>query len=324
MRSPLQHAERTLRRARPLLGTLVEVRATAALDATSLHTAIDAAFGAVERVQRRMSFHDERSDVSRINAAPAGEVLSVHAETYEVLSAARMLGDLSDGAFDIATAASLVQHQFLPEPQGRVAARPPEAGTTYRDLELLPDAQVRWRRPGWIDLGGIAKGYAVDRAIDELCAHGVAGAIVNAGGDLRCFGEAQPIHVRAPDEPTALLYLGTLEGASIATSAGYYGGIQIDNGRVDALVDPDRGICMAWERSISVLAADCMTADALTKVVRLAPQAVLGMLQCLNAQAVIIDRQGLSACGREWLRPPPAAGSGATVLKFAPDRAAAR
>lgn len=324
MRSPLQRAERTLRRARPLLGTLVEVRATAALEPAALHTAIDAAFAAVERVQRRMSFHDERSDVSRINAAPAGEVLSIHAETYEVLGAARTLGDLCAGAFDVATAASLVRHQFLPVPASRVLARRPEPGTTYRDLELLPDAQVCWRRAGWIDLGGIAKGYAVDRAIDELRAHGVASAIVNAGGDLRCFGEAQPIHVRAPDEPTALLYLGTLSDASIATSAGYYCGLQSDNECVDALVDPARGTCIAWERSISVLAADCMTADALTKVVRLAPQAALGMLQCLNAQAVIIDQHGWRTCGREWLQPPPAAGNVATVLKFASARAAAR
>jgi FAD:protein FMN transferase len=314
MRSPSPHAERTLRRARPLLGTLVEVRVTAALENPLLHAAIDAAFAAVERVQRRMSFHDERSDVSRINAACVGEVIDIHAETYEVLSAARMLGDRCAGAFDIATADSLVRDQFLPEPGSRVAARLPEPGVTYRDLELLPDAQVRWRRAGWIDLGGIAKGYAVDRAIDELRAHGVASAVVNAGGDLRCFGDVQPIHVRAPDDPAALLYLGTIENAAIATSAGYF---------VDALVDPNRGTCIAWERSISVLAADCMTADALTKVVRLAPQSVLGMLQCLNAQAVVIDRNGLRACGREWLRPPPA-GSEAIVLKFETGRTATR
>jgi thiamine biosynthesis lipoprotein len=314
MRSPSLRAERTLRRARPLLGTLVEVRATAALDTPLLHAAIDAAFATVERVQRRMSFHDERSDVSRINAVRAGDVIEVHAETYEVLSAARMLGDLCAGAFDIATAASLVRNQFLPEPAGGAAVRPPEAGVTYRDLELLPDARVRWRRAGWIDLGGIAKGYAVDRAIDALRAHGVTSAVVNAGGDLRCFGEAQAIHVRAPDEPSALLYLGTIENASIATSAGYF---------VDALVDPGRGACIAWGRSVSVLAADCMTADALTKVVRLAPQAMLGVLQRLDAQALVIDRNGLRACGREWLRAPPA-GSLATVLEFGPGRIASR
>jgi len=323
MRSPSPRAERTLRRARPLLGTLVEVRATAALETPLLHAAIDAAFSAVERVQRRMSFHDGRSDVSRINAARAGDVIDIHAETYEVLGAARTLGDLCDGVFDIATAASLVRNQFLPKPAGGAAVRPPEPGVTYRDLDLLPDARVRWRRAGWIDLGGIAKGYAVDRAVDELRAHGVTSAVVNAGGDLRCFGEAQPIHVRAPDEPSALLYLGTIDNASIATSAGYFCGLQIDNDRVDALVDPDRGTCIAWERSISVLAADCMTADALTKIVRLAPRAMLGVLQCLNAQAVVIDRNGLRACGREWLRPPPA-GSAATVLKFDSARIASR
>lgn len=321
MPSPSPHAERTLRRARPLLGTLVEVRATAALEAAALHAAIDAAFAAVERVQRRMSFHEPRSDVSRINAAAAGERVAIHADTFEVLGAARTLGELCDGAFDVATAASLVRKGFLPEPPGSMPARPPEPGTTYRDLELLPDAQVRWRRVGWIDLGGIAKGYAVDRAIDALRAHGVTSAVVNAGGDLRCFGAAQPVHVRAPDEPSALLFLGTLENAAIATSAGYYCGLHMDGGRIDALVHPQRDTCIAWERSISVLAADCMTADALTKIVRLAPRAAPGMLPCLNAQAVVIDRRGLSACGRDWLRPPPTTGSAATVLEFAPGRA---
>ncbi|MBS0388396.1 MAG: FAD:protein FMN transferase, partial [Proteobacteria bacterium] len=168
------------------------------------------------------------------------------------------------------------------------------------------------------------KGYAVDRAIDELRAHGATSAVVNAGGDLRCFGAPQLIHVRALDEPAALYYLGALDGAAIATSAGYYRGLQIDGERIDALVDPAREACVAWERSISVLAADCMTADALTKVVRLAPQSAPGVLQCLNAQAVVIDRQGLSACGCEWLRPPPTAGSEARVLTFAADRAAIR
>ena len=324
MRSPSRHAERTLRRARPLLGTLVEVRATAALEAASLHAAIDAAFAAIGQVHGLMSFHEDGSDVARINAAAAGEVVSVHADTYEVLSAARMLGDLCGGAFDVATAACLVRNRFLPAPGGRLPARLPEPGVTYRDLELLPEAQVRWRRRGWIDLGGIAKGYAVDRAIDALHAHGVASGVVNAGGDLRCFGAAQPIHVRAPDEPSALLCLGSISDAAIATSAGYNSGVQLDGGQVDALVDPVRGHCMAWERSISVLAADCMTADALTKVVRLAPHRASRLLHGLDAQAVIIDRRGVSACGREWLQPPPAMGSTATVLAFASGRAAVR
>src|ERR1700722_18433700 len=102
-------------RMRPLLGTLVEIRAGGA--ASRVAGGLAAAFAAIERVQRLMSFHDAGSDVSRINAAPAGLEVAVDRETYCVLRHALDLGQRSDGAFDITIAPSLVAAGFLPYPR---------------------------------------------------------------------------------------------------------------------------------------------------------------------------------------------------------------
>jgi thiamine biosynthesis lipoprotein len=83
------------------------------------------------------------------------------------------------------------------------------------------------------------------------------------------------------------VFLGTLTDAAIATSAGYFCQLDSGGGAVNPLVDPHGGACVRWEHSISVAAADCMTADALTKVVRLAPPTLLSVLECFDAQAMI-------------------------------------
>ncbi len=281
-----------MRRARPLLGTLVEIAAEG--PANSLPAAIEAAFASIERVQRLMSFHDPGSDVSCINDAVAGQRVSVDPHTFRVLSFARRLSEISDGAFDVTTAAVLVKNGFLPKRLGE--AMP--IGGTYRDLDLLAGNCVRWRNKGWIDLGGIAKGYALDCAVTALRSQGVATGIVNAGGDLRCFGIAQPIHIRHPSTPTALLYLGKLADAALATSAGYFSGVNVGGRRIDPLVDPTRYRCLSWGASVSVAAPDGMTADALTKVIRLRPRSAPNILERFGAQAIVIDREEMRCCGR--------------------------
>jgi thiamine biosynthesis lipoprotein len=282
----------SLRRARPLLGTLVDIAATGARAA--LPAALDAAFAAIERIQQLMSFHAPDSDVSRINAADAGCEIGIDPHTARVLHFARKLSELSDGAFDVMVADVLMRGGFLPR-QG--VAADTAVAATFRDLTLLPDDRVCWRRKGWIDLGGIAKGYAVDCAIAALRAQGVASAVVNAGGDLRFFGEPQPIHVRHPDAPTLLVPLGVFSDCAVATSSGYFSGRMSDDGVAEPLVDPGRRACVRWQQSVTVVAPDGMTADALTKIVRLAAQAAPGILGQLRAQAIVIDSRGMRQCG---------------------------
>ena len=248
--------------------------------------AVEVAFAAVQDVHRLMSFHELESDVSRINVARVGETVVVNPHTHRVLRFARKLSAASSGVFDVTVGDTLVRHGFLPAPDAE-DSRPREA--TWRDLELPEGNGVRWRRAGRIDLGGIAKGYAVDMAVENLQSCGATSGVVNAGGDLRVFGEPQPVHVRLPDAPGMLVALGLFADCALATSGAYFSSVHTEDGPAEPLVDRERRIAGARQGSATVVAAECMTADALTKVVRLAPHLALRVLDSFDARAIVID-----------------------------------
>src|SRR5258708_6648865 len=182
-----------IERARPLLGTTVSIRVHGLSEADA-HRAIDEAFGEIALVHRLMSFQQAESDVSLLNRAACERTQDVHPATFEVLHRAREIAEASEGCFDITVAAKLVEWGILPAPDSRYR---PDPHADWRDIELGEDFSVRFRRPLWIDLGGIAKGYAVDRAIEKLQRHGATQACVNAGGDLKIYGpEAEVIALR--------------------------------------------------------------------------------------------------------------------------------
>jgi FAD:protein FMN transferase len=282
-----------IRRARPWLGTLVEIGAVGR-DAAA---AIEAAFGEIETVHRLMSFHEEKSDVSRVNRAMPGEIVRVDQRTYEVLGRAQWLSRLSGGTFDVTVGGRLVEAGFLPQPYGTVDF---DNEASFEDLLLLPENCLTWRRRAWIDLGGIAKGYAVDRAADVLKECGVTSGIVNAGGDLYAFGKPQPIHIRHPENPSLALPWGAIANAAMASSSGVYS----PQAKNDALVQPRRGKCVKWRQGITVIAPRCILADALTKIVRLAPRRAPVILAQLNAQALVIDRRGIRYSGQQRISGP--------------------
>jgi FAD:protein FMN transferase len=275
-----------IRRARPLLGTLVEIGAGGATAAIG----IEAAFREMEAVHRLMSFHEAQSDVSRINRASPGKILQVDHRTYEVLDCAQRLSRLSAGAFDITVGGELVEAGFLPHP---LDAAPFAREASFEDIVLRPNDSVTVTRPVWIDLGGIAKGYAVDRAVKALKLCGVVNGLVNAGGDLFAFGDPQPIHVRHPDHAALVIPLGIITDLAVASSSGCFTDRREHGLAADPLVEPRQKECLAWRRGITVVAPRCMIADALTKIVRLAPRRATAILSRFDAQAVIIDRRGV-------------------------------
>jgi thiamine biosynthesis lipoprotein len=278
------------RRARPLLGTIVEIGARGP-DASA---AIEAAFVTVHKVHRLMSFHDAESDVSRINRAPAGQEVFVDTHTHRVLGFARRVSAACRGIFDVTIADVLVRHGFLPAVPSHLAHA---VEATWVDLEILDGSRVCWNRPGRIDLGGIAKGYAVDAAVETLHAHGSAAGVVNAGGDLRIFGAPQPVHVRLPESPGSLVDLGYFSDCALATSGSYFSATGTPGSRHEPLVRRNRRICAAGRESATVVARDCMTADALTKVVRLAPCVAPKLLGQFDARAIIIEGRSLKYIG---------------------------
>jgi thiamine biosynthesis lipoprotein len=145
-------------------------------------------------------------------------------------------------------------------------------------------------RPLCLDLGGIAKGFAVDEAVKSLIKEGVSSGIVNAGGDLRVFGnKPQTIYIRNPQLPRHLIELGALSNGAIATSALYFAKRnQHYSHIINPLATRDIDIHEQFSGSYSVLAKECVYADALTKVLALSRQGHHPCFARYGAQAIQI------------------------------------
>ncbi len=248
-------------RAKPLLGTLVEIRAELA-DADAAHAAIDRGFAAVAEIHRLMSFHEATSDVSRLNREASVHTVAVDARTFEVLRKALVFSERSDGLFDITAGARLVTWGFLPKPEGA----PLPSDGFWKDIVLEDQNRVRFKKPLWIDLGGIAKGYAVDQAIAAMNLPVGIQVCVNAGGDLRVAGpRAEPVRLRTAIEMDSVPVIEIADGA-LASSSGREHLKSFKGGLVGPHVGRG-GTSVGADSFVSVAAPDCLTADALTKIV---------------------------------------------------------
>ena len=281
-----------LRRMRPLLGTWVELRIEG-IDLRRAGQAIERAFAEVAAIHRLMSFHETGSELSRLHRARAGELVAVDARTRTVLECALRVAEISAGRFDPTVAAQQVAWGLLPRPS---AAGPAQPDADWRDIELVGARHVRLARPLWIDLGGIAKGYAVDRALEILADAGATQVCVNAGGDLRVAGmRVEAVHLRTHTGIEASPAL-ELADAALATSAG-----TVDSGGAQASAAHVHGCtrrAVGAGRVVGVVAARCMVADALTKVVIAgADELASHVLGHFNAQACVLDAGHWSLLG---------------------------
>ncbi len=214
-----------LRRARPLLGTLVDIGVPAGAE-----PALHAAFAAMAQVQQAMSVFEPGSDLSRSHAADVGEPVRLHPWTAQVLQLAQTLSEQTDGLFDVA----LGTGPWCLQPDGEDACL------------------VRLSEATRFDLGGLAKGWAVDCAVDAALAHGAEAVWVNAGGDLRVQGLTLPIVLR--DEHSG----GVRPWAELADGA-----MATSDFRAEARSTLSG---TAHAGHLSVIAPQCAWADALTKV----------------------------------------------------------
>ena len=260
----------------------MEIRAQAPTRA-ALDRGIAAAFAAIARVHRALSGHDEDSELARINRDAANAPQPVSVDMRAVLACALDVAAHSGGSFDPTVGARVTAMGFLPR------HRAVDTRASWRDVELSGRG-VAFAQPLILDLGGIAKDYAVDCAIEALRAHGASAGRVNAGGDLRMFGdEHEAIHVRTGGAQSVMLPLVEIAAGAVATSA--YGGQRrlIDNRWATPLVDPRSSMPVMATRTVSVIATTCMLADALTKAVALRGRESLALLRHYDAAAVVLS-----------------------------------
>lgn len=240
-------------RAKPLLGTLVSIQVDAQARNLGATLAVEKAFEVVAHIGSVMSAHDPNSDLGRMSRASPGDLLSLDPHTVTVLRASQYWRHVSAGAFNpVKAAQTLALKGSRP---GLVVSS--VACTNY---EILSSTQLRMHGPVLMDLGGIAKGYAVDQAIEVLARCGISDAVVNAGGDLRVVGHrAIAVEVRHAENclrDSLFRRFRRIHNAAMATSVAEHA----DSEFVRTL--PLRR--QRWGNA-TVMAKDCMTADVLTK-----------------------------------------------------------
>jgi thiamine biosynthesis lipoprotein len=257
-----------------------------------MHAAVEAAFAAVAKVHSLMSFHDPESDVGRLNRCAWAEPVVVHPWTWRVLQTAVDLHRRSSGAFDIAVAPVLQERKFLPqhpdEPQPTAAH-----WASAEAIQILPGGVQFKAAQTKIDLGGIAKGFAVDRAIDVLRGEGIMAGLVNAGGDLGAFGPNEwKVHIRDPGHPARLLCCVGVRDAALASSSRYCNPMQDASTIGSAIVEPRSGTIVRNGAGASVRAPSCMIADALTKVLLVSGDSAGPLLDGYGADGLIVFADG--------------------------------
>jgi thiamine biosynthesis lipoprotein len=266
-------ARRLIRRNVPMMGSIAEL-AVVDRDARHAYAALDAALNELRRVERAMTRFDPDSDVGRANARASSEPVAVSEPTAHVLREALRWAVATGGAFDPALARATelwdVEHRRVP-PARRDYAR--FAGRHLHEAVGLDRwrgrAVVAFEDPDvGIDLGGIAKGYGVDRAVEALRAWGVTSALVNVGGDLYALGSSEDgdeweIGIRSPEDPSRLKSVIRIEDRAVATSGDYERYFDYGDRRFHHLIDPATGAPRVTVRhTITAMAPTCLAADA--------------------------------------------------------------
>lgn len=241
-------------------------------DRAAGEAAIESVFAEMRRIDARMSTYKPDSEISRVNDLAAKEAVPISRELYDLLATSIEYSKITRGAFDITYASVGYLYDYRkhirPDDEAIAAALP---GINYRHIRLIPEkTAVRFDRPGVrIDLGGIGKGYAVDRGIEVLKAAGITRAMVNAGGDTRIigdrFGRPWITGIRHPDDENKIVLRIPITDAALSTSGDYERFFEEDGVRYHHILDPKTGKSPHKVRSVTIIGPTATRTDALTK-----------------------------------------------------------
>ncbi|HET6612752.1 MAG TPA: FAD:protein FMN transferase [Kofleriaceae bacterium] len=273
-------------------------------DEKAAAAASEAALDELRRVDKLMSSWLPGSDVSKINAAAGKRAVKVSPEVLKVILKAQVVAQKTGGAFDITVGAFHGLWKFgedrdgsIPSPEA-VKERVEKVG--YRDVIVNRRRRtVKLRRRGMrITLGGIAKGYAVDRVVAIMRKRGFADFIIQVGGDLYASGRrgdrAWRVGIRDPRGDRASTFaVAEIENRTFSTSGDYERGFVKDGVRYHHILDPETGRPARKSRSVTVLAKDAFTADAWsTSLFVLGAERGMKIVEAMpDVEAVIVDAQ---------------------------------
>jgi FAD:protein FMN transferase len=310
------HAEWVRRVTDGIMGTRITVELWAE-DSAKGEQAIDAVLDEMRHIDTTMSTYKPTSEVSQVNDKAADGPMHISKELFDLLTTARQYSEITDGAFDITYASVGYMYDFrkrVHPDDAQIAKALP--AVNYRHVILDPKNQtVQFSQKGVrIDLGGIAKGYSVDRGIEVLKALGYTRAFVGAGGDSRIigdrFGKPWIVGIRDPmkGEGNVIARIPLVD-AAISTSGDYERFFDEDGVRYHHIIDPHTGHSASKVRSATVIGPYATRTDGLSKTAFvLGPDKALEIYNRLDdIDAIIVKVDGSIVYSKGMQRAPRAA-----------------
>jgi thiamine biosynthesis lipoprotein len=264
--------------------------------------AIDAAFKEMERIERVFSKFDENSEVSKINRLAGSEKVKVSEEVFKLTEESIYYSGISEGAFDITVAPFMEIWGFVRKQKAmpdKYAVENALKSVGYKNIELdREELSIRFLNKGVkIDFGGIAKGYAVDRAKDVLVSKGIKNGLVNLGGNIFALGNAPgrknwKIGVQDPKNKGKLLRSFELTNRAISTSGNYERFFEIGGKRYSHIINPITGEPCQGIISVTVAADSAETADAFsTAIFVMGEEKGLSLAKSIKGISVLILKE---------------------------------
>jgi thiamine biosynthesis lipoprotein len=292
MQATQQIKYNALARCKPLLGTYVTVKIVGnKVNDKILITASDKIFSEISRISDLLSFHLATSELSYINKYAHKKSCIISIDMQYILEHALNLSKLSNGAYDVTIAPFLCQAGLLPNYYPEIT----NYTANWQDVNLDGN-KLSFARPLAIDLGGVAKGYAVDRGfliVEQLINDYNLQIIINAGGDMRMNKwQDEDVSIRLPKLDNGYVFTLPMQDYALATSANYYLEGQQEN---STIISTSEKKFIDSKYSVSVFAKNCMIADSLTKIVFLQKDSAKILVNygakklILNSQGAIID-----------------------------------
>lgn len=286
---------KTIKRTQILLGTVVEIQVRDA-DEKTAENAISKAFAEVKRIDDLFTTYNEESPVWKLNNS-TNSIIYVDPEIYSLVVLCDSVTKLSKGSFDVSLDnLTKVWGYYTDDPQLPTKAEIDSASllSGWKNINLAGDNKIIKKEKIGLNFGAIAKGYAVDKAIDVLKNFGIKDALVNAGGEISVIGNDWIVGIQHPREIKSIIKKIKLDGYTVATSGDYEQYFEEDGIRYHHILDPETGFPSTGLQSVTIINKSNAFADALaTAVFVMGKENGLKLIESLNdTEAMVIDDKG--------------------------------
>jgi len=286
---------KTIKRSKILLGTVVEIQVREN-DEKKAEDAITKAFTEIKRIDDLFTTYNEASSVWKINNS-ADTIINIDSEIYNLIVFCDSITKLSKGGFDVSLDnLTKVWGFYTDDPQLPTKADIDSAllNSGWQKITLLGDNKIIKKENVGLNFGAIAKGYAVDKAIDVLNKLGIKEALVNAGGEISVIGKDWIVGVQHPRKINSIIKKIKLDGFTVATSGDYEQYFEVDGNRYHHILDPKTCYPSKGLQSVTIINKENSIADALaTAVFVMGKENGMKLIETLDdTEAMIIDSEG--------------------------------